>query len=69
VRENRAPPTNAAQLTKRRMLHTGVGCDVVCLPQPPLHAVPLLIYRRDGVNYDGNITPQVEHFFVRFFNF
>ena len=36
-----------AQLTKQRMVDGGIGCDLICMTRPPLHAVPLFIYRTE----------------------
>ena len=33
-----------AQLTKQRMVDGGIGCDLICMTDPPLHAAPLFIY-------------------------
>ena len=35
-------------LTKRRLLDSGVGIDLLCLNSRPLHQVPLLIYKQDA---------------------
>jgi Vacuolar membrane-associated protein Iml1, N-terminal domain/Domain found in Dishevelled, Egl-10, and Pleckstrin (DEP) len=32
------------RVTKQRMVASGIGCDMVCLSSPPLHAVPLFRY-------------------------
>ena len=34
-------------LTKRRLLDSGVGIDLLCLNSRPLHQVPLLIYKQE----------------------
>ena len=35
-----------AQLTKQRMVDAGIGCDLICMTRPPLHAAPLFVYDR-----------------------
>jgi hypothetical protein len=36
-----------ASLTKQRMVDGGIGCDLICMSRPPLHAVPMFCYRRE----------------------
>ena len=33
-----------AQLTKQRMVDGGIGCDLILMTRPPLHAAPLFVY-------------------------
>ena len=34
-----------AQMTKQRMMDSGIGCDVVSMARPPMHSVPLFVTR------------------------
>eukprot|EP00004_Rigifila_ramosa_P021321 TRINITY_DN5651_c0_g1_i1.p1 TRINITY_DN5651_c0_g1~~TRINITY_DN5651_c0_g1_i1.p1 ORF type:complete len:1472 (-),score=326.29 TRINITY_DN5651_c0_g1_i1:21-3875(-) len=36
---------DVAHLTKQRMLETGIGTDLLCIGLPPLHTVPLFVFR------------------------
>lgn len=38
-------------ITELRMKRTGMGCDLVCMAEPPLHAVPLFVLRENKM-YD-----------------
>lgn len=39
-----------AQITKQRMMDTGIGMDLICLSQPPLHVTPLFfVQQRDDI--------------------
>lgn len=39
-----------AQITKQRMMDTGIGMDLICLSQPPFHVTPLfLVVSRDNI--------------------
>ena len=41
-----------SQITKQRIIDSGVGSDLICLGEPPLHATPLLIYdKQDGTKF------------------
>jgi len=35
---------NLARITKRRMMDSGIGADVISVASPPIHIVPLFIY-------------------------
>ena len=37
-------------LTRERMLDNGIGSDLICLGQQPLHAVPLFTFQREASN-------------------
>ncbi|CAK4408937.1 unnamed protein product [Aphanomyces euteiches] len=39
-------PKRLAQITKQRMMDTGVGMDMISLTTPPLHPVPLFIWKQ-----------------------
>lgn len=34
-----------ARITKHRMIEYGIGCDLICISRPPLHIVPLFLFR------------------------
>eukprot|EP00474_Spongospora_subterranea_P005055 CRZ05513.1 hypothetical protein [Spongospora subterranea] len=38
------------ELTKERMVDNGVGCDILSMVRPPLHAVPLFIFKQPDRN-------------------
>jgi hypothetical protein len=41
-----------SQITKQRIIDSGVGSDLICLGEPPLHASPLLIFEKeDGTEH------------------
>ena len=39
-----AVSASLAQLTKQRMVDGGIGCDLICMTRPPMHAVPLFLF-------------------------
>lgn len=45
-------------VTKQRIIDNGVGCDVVCVGEQPLHAVPLLkvIHQISDYFYFSNLN-------------
>lgn len=34
-----------ARITKHRMIEYGIGCDLICISRPPLHIVPLFLFK------------------------
>eukprot|EP01116_Phalansterium_solitarium_P019294 TRINITY_DN5330_c3_g2_i1.p1 TRINITY_DN5330_c3_g2~~TRINITY_DN5330_c3_g2_i1.p1 ORF type:complete len:1057 (-),score=354.64 TRINITY_DN5330_c3_g2_i1:144-3314(-) len=40
-----------ARITKHKMMENGIGCDLVCLTQPPLHVVPLFRFKDLSYSY------------------
>eukprot|EP00940_MAST-03C_sp_MAST-3C-sp2_P000194 g194.t1 len=40
--------TDLNSVAELRMKRSGIGCDLVCMAEPPLHAVPLFILRDRG---------------------
>ncbi|SPQ98891.1 unnamed protein product (mitochondrion) [Plasmodiophora brassicae] len=47
---------NLIELTKERMVDNGVGCDLVSMARPPLHAIPLFIYKQPSSNESYSIA-------------
>ena len=43
---------NLSAITELRMKRTGMGCDLVCMAEPPLHAVPLFVLKEENKMYD-----------------
>ncbi|KAF0688326.1 Aste57867_20038 [Aphanomyces stellatus] len=50
-------PKRLAQITKQRMMDTGVGMDMISLTTPPLHPVPLFIWSHPAQQADEYNVP------------
>ncbi|ETV97965.1 hypothetical protein, variant 2 [Aphanomyces invadans] len=50
-------PKRLAQITKQRMMDTGVGMDMVSLTTPPLHPVPLFRWSNPPLSKGDNSLP------------
>ena len=50
-----------ADLTKQKIIDNGVGCDMICVGRPPLHAVPLFHYIEEDQRKDSRKqTPKAQ---------
>ncbi|OQR82637.1 hypothetical protein ACHHYP_15711 [Achlya hypogyna] len=45
-----------AQITKQRMMDTGVGMDMISLTKPPMHPVPLFIWQKQPKTKEAAVT-------------